>query len=132
STAGKIARAEVLRRLGRLDEAAGHAAAAHAADPDSRSAHALVGLIAAQRGDREAAERIEAELAAREDPYDRGGNTYNRACIRARLGDLDRAVALLRQAHAQGQPIDDWIRTDPDLQGLRGHPGYEELIRLKD
>ncbi|MFW6330528.1 MAG: hypothetical protein ACOC3J_02265 [Gemmatimonadota bacterium] len=41
-------------------------------------------------------------------------------------------MALLRQAHAQGQPIDDWIRTDPYLRRLRGHAGYEELTRLGD
>jgi tetratricopeptide (TPR) repeat protein/TolB-like protein len=121
--------AEALRRTGRLAEAASHADALHSRNPIARIDHALVGIVAAQRGDRALAERIEAELAAREDPYDRGGNTYNRARIRARLGDLDRAVELLRQAHAQGQPIAAWIRMDPDLEPLRAYPAFRELVR---
>jgi tetratricopeptide (TPR) repeat protein/TolB-like protein len=125
----RLSYADVMRRTGRLAEAAAHADALHAADPGSRSAHALVGIVAAQQGDRALAERIEAELARREDPYDHGGNTYDRACIRARLGDLDRAVALLRQAHAQGQPISVWIRMDPDLEPLRAYPPFRELVR---
>jgi tetratricopeptide (TPR) repeat protein len=123
--------ADALRRTGRLAEAAGHADALHAANPGARNAHALVGIVAAQRGDRTLAERIEAELAAREDPYDRGGNTYNRARIRARLGDLDQAVELLRQAHAEGQPIAAWIRMDPDLEPLRAYPAFRELVRRR-
>jgi tetratricopeptide (TPR) repeat protein/TolB-like protein len=121
--------AAALRRTGRLAEAAGHTEALHAANPSHRTAHAVVGIVAAQRGDRALAERIEAELAAREDPYDHGGNTYNRARIRARLGDPDRAVELLRQAHAQGQPIAAWIRMDPDLEPLRDHAAFRELVR---
>jgi tetratricopeptide (TPR) repeat protein len=121
--------AETLRRMGRLAETADRAEALHTGDPGARTAHALVGIVAAQRGDRALAERIEAELAAREDSYDHGGNTYNRARIRARLGDLDRAVELLRQAHAQGQPIAAWIRMDPDLEPLRAHPAFRELVR---
>jgi tetratricopeptide (TPR) repeat protein/TolB-like protein len=121
--------AAALRRTGRLAEAASHTEALHAANPSDRTAHAVVGIVAAQRGDRALAERIEAELARREDPYDHGGNTYNRARIRARLGDLDRAVELLRQAHAEGQPIAAWIRMDPDLEPLRAYPAFRELVR---
>jgi tetratricopeptide (TPR) repeat protein/TolB-like protein len=121
--------AEALRRTGRLAEAAGHADALHTRNPGASGAHALVGIVAAQRGDRALAERIEAELARREDPYDRGGNTYNRARIQARLGNLDRAVELLRQAHAEGQPIAASIRMDPDLEPLRAHPPFRELVR---
>jgi tetratricopeptide (TPR) repeat protein len=126
-----LARADLLRRVGGLDEAAALSATAHAADPDDRQAQALVGIIAAQRGDRGQAERIAAELAGRNDSYDYGGNTYDRACIRAQLGDLDRAVELLRQSHAEGQPIGYWIRVDPDLQPLHGYPAYEDLLRPK-
>jgi TolB-like protein len=121
--------AEALRRTVRLAEAARHAEALHTRNPGARTAHALVGIVAAQRGDRSLAERIEAELAAREDPYDRGANTYNRARIRAQLGDLDRAVELLRQAHAEGQPIAASIRMDPDLEPLRAYPAFRELVR---
>ena len=77
------------------------------------------------------AERIAAELAARDDPYDFGGNTYNRACIRARLGDLDRAVELLGQAHTEGSALGIWLRVDPDLRPLDGYPPFEQLIQLK-
>jgi hypothetical protein len=49
--------------------------------------------------------------------------------IRARLGDLEQAVRLLRQAHAEGQPIAASIRMDPDLEPLRAYPAFRELIR---
>jgi TolB-like protein/tetratricopeptide (TPR) repeat protein len=127
--AGKLAYADLFRRVRRLEEAAAHVAAARELDRGDRQAHELAGIIAAQRGDRHAAERIDAELAARGDPYDRGVSTYARACIRAQLGDLDRAIELLRQAHVEGQPIHHWIHLDPDLRPLRGHPVFEALIR---
>lgn len=123
--------ADALRLAGRLDEAEAHARRAHGADPGDPYAHALVGIIAGQRGDRGLAERVDAELAARDDPYDRGLNAYNRACIRARLGDGDRAVELIRRAYAQGQAMDDWIRIDPDMRPLHGFRAFEELIRPK-
>lgn len=123
--------ADLLRRLGRLGEAAEHGALAHSGAPEDGVAHALVGLIAAQRGDRREAEQILAELAARRDPYDRGRTTYGRARLRSHLGDLDRAVELLRQAHAQGMAIGYDMHFDHDLRPLRGHPRYEELIRPK-
>lgn len=123
--------ADLLRRAGRLKEAAAQVETARELDPDDRDAQALEGIIAAQRGDRARADRIAEELAARTDPYAHGGNTYNRACIRARLGDLDRAVELLRQAHAEGQPLALWFRHDPDLRPLDGYAPFEELIRPK-
>lgn len=131
SPAEKDGYAGLLRRVGRLDEAARLIAEARAGEPEDRDIYALEGIIAAQRGDRAKAERVAAELAARDDPYDFGGNTYNRACIRARLGDLARAVELLGQAHTQGAALGIWVRIDPDLRPLDGYPPFEELIQLK-
>ncbi|MEJ2504415.1 MAG: hypothetical protein P8177_14070, partial [Gemmatimonadota bacterium] len=125
STAVLVSRAELLRRLGRIDEAA------EALEPvqTDTAAQVVVGLVAAQAGDRVLAERVAEALAAGAGPWDHGRAAYDRARIRARLGDLDAAVELLREAHAQGQNAGYLMRTDPDLAAVRDHPGYQELIR---
>lgn len=123
--------AAVFRRLDRLDEAAEQAGAARAAAPDDNDALALVGIIAAQQDNRALAERVAADLAARAGAYDQGATEYQRARIRARLGDRDRAVALLRQAHSQGTILSFGAFNDPDLRSLHGYPPFEELLRPK-
>lgn len=126
-----LAHADLLRRIGRLEAAERYAAAALDSAPDDGTVQAVVGLIAAQQGDRAAADTAAAQIAARHDPYNHGSNTYNRARIRARLGDLDRAVELLRQAASEGWYLNGLDRLDPDLRPLRGHPVFEELMRPK-
>lgn len=123
--------AHVLRRLGRLDEASELADSVRVLDPDSKYSVALAGVVAAQRGDRDRAERAAAELAERRDPYDYGYYTYYRAGIRARLGDADLALSLLRRAAAEG--YDPWyeMHFDPDLYALQGLPAFEEMQRPK-
>ncbi|MFC1661358.1 protein kinase [Gemmatimonadota bacterium] len=90
-----------------------------------------LGTLAAHRGDRQEAERISAEIASMELPYDRGYSTYQRACIAAILGDKERAVSLLRQAHEEGRAFTAWLHIDSDLDSLRGYPPFEEFMRPK-
>ena len=71
------------------------------------------------------------ELAERDDPYHFGENTYHRARIRARLGDVDRAMDLLRRAHSEGQWLGYGPRVDPDLSPLHENPAYQELMQPK-
>lgn len=51
---------------------------------------------------------------------------YNAACFYARIGDIDRAVELLEKVELPEMAA-DWVRNDPDLSTLRGHPRFEEL-----
>ncbi|HUN83597.1 MAG TPA: hypothetical protein VMU48_04420 [Terracidiphilus sp.] len=100
-----------------------------------------MGTLAARRGDRVRALQSAEKLWRIERPYLYGVNTYRSACIFAVLGNKERAVALLRDAVAQGSGTED----DPDAYGygflyshsmdletLRGYPPFEELITPVD
>jgi Flp pilus assembly protein TadD len=52
---------------------------------------------------------------------------YNCACLYARIGEAQRAIAELRQGIAKGYADFGWMRNDPDLASLRENP---EFIRL--
>ncbi|MGB9332098.1 MAG: TIR domain-containing protein [Steroidobacteraceae bacterium] len=52
---------------------------------------------------------------------------YNCACLYARLGQLPRAIEVLRQAVGKGQLNFAWMRRDPDLAPLREHPEFIAL-----
>ena len=55
--------------------------------------------------------------------------TYNVACCRSRLGDIDGALAALRQALEYGFENRALIKEDPDLANLRADPRYGELMK---
>jgi len=54
---------------------------------------------------------------------------YNVACNFATLGEVDEALDYLTQAIANGMVSAAWMRNDTDLDALRTHPGYLELLR---
>ena len=100
--------------------------------PDQLGVVDTRGILAARRGDRQQAEEVDAALAAAEKTTrERIYAAYDRACITAQLGELDRALDLLREAIALGFP--DWhvIRRDPDLEPLHDNPTFQELVRPK-
>jgi hypothetical protein len=53
---------------------------------------------------------------------------YNTACYRGRAGDLEGAVAALKEAVALEPRAREWARTDPDLAPLRELPVVAELL----
>lgn len=55
---------------------------------------------------------------------------YNLACARARLGQKKKALDALERAVAAGWTDLDHLRTDPDLEPLRGDPRFRELSRV--
>ena len=57
---------------------------------------------------------------------------YNAACLYARLGETRRAVDTLRQAIHAGVKNFGWMKHDPDLDGLRGDPEFNELMSLEN
>jgi tetratricopeptide (TPR) repeat protein len=108
--------------------------------PENLNYKARVGMLAARRGDRVGAMRIAEELRHLETPYLHGIHTFRSACILALLGEKDRAVALLREAVAQGSANTETsdaygygfiYRHSMDLEPLRGYPPFEELIKPK-
>jgi adenylate cyclase len=52
---------------------------------------------------------------------------YNCACLHARLGEVQRALELLRQAVAKGQLNFGWMKHDPDMVALRDNPEFIAL-----
>lgn len=82
-------------------------------------------------GDTHEAARIARQLADLDTPYLLGQNTIWRARIAALLGDRDQAVALLRDAYAEGYSWWLELHYDIDFESLRDHAAFQELIRPK-
>jgi len=53
----------------------------------------------------------------------------NGACLQAKLGHTDRAIALLDRVSALGWGQRDWLERDPDYESLRGDPRFEKLLK---
>jgi tetratricopeptide (TPR) repeat protein len=97
--------------------------------PESIDVRGLAGTLAARSGDVAGAREADAWLAALDRPYMFGLNTYLRASIAAQLGESDEAVRLLRQSWREGQSTHIIGHTDPDLQPLLRHRGFQEFMR---
>jgi hypothetical protein len=78
--------------------------------------------LAARLGDNAETVRLDAALAAREEPYLHGEHLVWRARLAARRGEADAALDLLRAAFAAGR----WSRID-----LRAHPDFEPIRRSR-
>jgi len=121
--------------------AAGHADSAHAiaaelarAYPQNEQYAGLLGVLAAQRGDRAEATRVDRLLVALERPLGRGQATYWRACIAALLGERDTAVDLLARALDAGYVYQVRFlnaHVEPSFAALRTYPRFRELLRPK-
>jgi len=122
--------------------AAGYADSARAITENLASAHpqneqyaGLLGVLAAQRGDRATAAGIAERLVGLERPYERGQATYWRACVAATLGRRDEAVELLRRALAEGYVFNSLFffsaHVEPSFATLRGYAPFEALLRPK-
>jgi adenylate cyclase len=58
-------------------------------------------------------------------------SVYNIACVYSHLGDSEAAFDLLERVIRNGRQFwRDWIENDSDLDGLRTHPRYEQLVAL--
>src|SRR6266567_783982 len=56
---------------------------------------------------------------------------YNIACVYSHLGDSDAAFDLLERVIRNGRQFwRDWIENDSDLDGVRNHPRYAQLLTL--
>jgi tetratricopeptide (TPR) repeat protein len=121
-----------LELLGQYGEADSLMQGLVAEDPGNVDYQGMLGVLAARRGDRAQAQRIDQALAGLSQPYLTGFPTYYRAEIAAVLGDRERAVELLRDAIAHGA-VDAWehLHAEPAFAGLHGYPPFDELLRPK-
>ena len=99
--------------------------------PGDVTTQGYLGVLAARRGDRDEALRISNQLAGTASPYDFGHDIYWQACIAAQLGELDRAMVLLREAYARGRPFGILLHRDMNLEPLRDYPQFQEFIEPK-
>jgi tetratricopeptide (TPR) repeat protein len=121
-----------LELLGQYDQAQSLIQGLSAEDPGNVGYQGVLGVLAARRGDRAEAQRINLALAALSQPYLTGFPTYYRAQIAAVLGARDRAVELLRDAIAQGA-VDPWehLHSEPAFAALHGYPPFDDALRPK-
>jgi adenylate cyclase len=126
----------ILRSLGRSHEAEGYARIGLMRAEEALKLHpedskpAQLGATAlATLGERDRAkEWLGRALAI--DPDD-NSTRYNAACVYALLGDTERAIDLLEVYLRQvGPDLKRWFKNDSDLDSIRSHPRYANLLQL--
>jgi len=130
----RFERAETYYAAGYADSASAIAADLARAHPKNEQYAGLVGVLAAQRGDRSEAARLDRLLVTLERPLGRGQAFYWRACIAALLGERDTAVDLLARALDAGYVYQVRFldaHVEPSFVALRGYPRFQELLRPK-
>lgn len=94
-------------------------------DPDYSLAHATLGGYYRKMGLEDLAQKHIGK--AMRIIYD-SENEYNRACLEAICGNVDKAIELLQIALKNKQTYVDWVLRDPDLDFIRGDPRFKQLI----
>jgi len=98
----------------------------HPEDPRPAVAGALA-LLELGEKDRARDWTTRAQAIESEDPI----SLYNIACVYSHLGDSDAAFDLLERVTQNGRQFwRDWIENDSDLDGVRNHPRYRQLLTL--
>ncbi|MFQ5671219.1 MAG: protein kinase [Acidobacteriota bacterium] len=116
-------------QLGHLDQAALTADRMTRELQTRPAVHSLRGLIAACRGDSQAARRQIAITAENRKDYGHYHHAqYDIACIHALLGELRQAVEWLRQAARNGYPCFSFFACDRLLDPLRNDAGFARLM----
>jgi DNA-binding SARP family transcriptional activator len=103
-----------------------------AGSPDRVEYTGYLGVLAARLGDPDLARARDASLASLKDKYLFGYHTLWRARIAAQLGNLDGSLSFLREAFTKGadQTL-DLLHAEADLDPLRDHPAFLEILRPK-
>jgi serine/threonine protein kinase/tetratricopeptide (TPR) repeat protein len=97
--------------------------------PDDARSHVYlaVELAALGRTEEALAEGKKALELSPDDPL----MLYNAACVFARLGDVKAAVQSLKTSIAAGLEDYEWLKTDPDFDGIRNEPEFMEILKGK-
>jgi len=55
---------------------------------------------------------------------------YNATCLYCGIGETERAIQHLQISlnHGTGFQLKDWIENDSDLDPIRNHPKFQELV----
>jgi tetratricopeptide (TPR) repeat protein len=125
--------AQALEALGREEEAGqGYREALSVAEkhmelnPDDPRAATMRAVSYCRVGEQEAGLHW-AERALEIDPSDPGVQ-YNVACLYSLEGEPDLAIDCLENAVGGGFGHRDWIEHDPDLDPIRDHPRFHDLL----
>jgi len=103
-----------------------------AGSPDRVEYMGNLGVLAARLGDPDRARLYDGKLASLESRYLFGRQTIWRARIASQLGDLEASLTLLRNAFGEGAAFSfNLLHTEPDLDPLRDHPAFLEILRPK-
>jgi hypothetical protein len=103
-----------------------------AARDTSGAAQRQLTYLAAREGDREQAMGESEQWTVNPPPFNPGVVSYRRALVAADLGDKPRAIALLRQAFAEGYAFGVGYHREIHLQSIWNEPGFQDLMRPKD
>ena len=128
----------VFRSLGQLDKAESYArlGVSKAEEelrlhPENANCACLGATVLAFLGERDAAMHWLAR-SLETDPGDTNIQ-YNAACTYALLGEIDRSVEVLERWISQvGAEMRLWFKNDSDLDGIRKHPRYADLVKLTE
>jgi tetratricopeptide (TPR) repeat protein len=130
----RLLRVQILRGLGRMDEALIEAVQSITAvekhlewSPDDARALYLGAGSLSLSGQVERAKRW-LQRALDIDPDD-PVVLYNVACNYAILGEIETALDYLERAIEKGTVSTAWMRNDEDLSSLRSHARFEELLK---
>lgn len=98
-------------------------------NPQESSLAGFLGVLTAERGEREEGRGISDWLGAleRTDPF--SNHLFMQACVVAALGEVDEAVAVLRMALRGGAPYHPRPHRFPCFQRIRSDPALQELLR---
>lgn len=94
-------------------------------DPDHSLANAALGGYYRKMGLEELAQKHIGK--AMKNIYN-SESEYNQACLEAICGNSDQAIQLLRIALEEKQTYVNWVMHDPDLDAIREHPSFKQLI----
>ena len=97
--------------------------------PDDARAHIFFAIVLVRGGHVDEA-KLKAARAIELSPND-PLMFYNAACFYSSVGDKQLALQALRNAFASGYGFFEWIKRDPDLDGIRNEPEYIELMKGK-
>lgn len=117
----------IYKTAGQLDRALTHFSLALAVDPESELLLQKIAEICIYRKNYKNAAAV-LEKLTNLNP-ERAVYYYNMACIEAIRNNTEQSVTLLKTAIEKGYDDFEKVRTDPDLDRLRGNPGYQQLIK---
>lgn len=130
----RLLRVQILRGLGRVNEATEETKAALAIveqhlklnPDDARALHLGAGSLVLIGDTARAQQWLDRALEI--DPTD-SVVLYNVACNYATLGQDDKALGYLEQAVEHGTVSATWMRNDEDLASIRNDPRFEALVQ---